>query len=294
MVDERIKRQFPIVWRVLKRIRWWLVMIPLLTGLGSYISTYFMQDRYESSETISLQDEATFNNLLEDLVAPVDNKANTVSAQSLIITYPVLERIATKGDLLDENISEPDKRLILNNIASNLEINQDRETPEIVTLIYTAHDRYLAQKMVKIFSREFLKETLNMRRKTAQLAVQFLKNRLIVIDSQLIDARQTLSVYKTENLFSLPDIYLDGSLNLMESKKSLMESELELKEIISQLELLRASISEYNPTLNQVYSRLFKIKQHLIGLRFSFTEKHPIVIRNVMMKIKLEKLAERI
>ena len=195
-MDEQVKKLLLQVLRKAKTL--WKAGLVLVTAcaLIGYGSSWFVAKKYTSTETISLQDEGTFNSLLKNIVAPVNTKNDLNSAKSIINTSSVLERVALTVGLLDSNSTQSKKIGILSFLSNNMEISQNSGQSSIVSISFTAYDPKMAHSIVTRLSKEFVNEMLNIRQKTARLALDFLAAQRIKTAAQLDTAKSALQAYK--------------------------------------------------------------------------------------------------
>ncbi len=274
-MDEQIKK---LLWQVLRKAKkqWRIgVFLSVLCGIISYSSTWFVAEKYTASETISLQDEQTFNSLLKNIVAPVNTKNNLNSAKSIISSSTVLERVAIKVTLLDSNSTQSQKISAISFIANNMNITQRSSKSSIVTINFTAHHPKMAYAIVTELSREFVYETLNIRQKTARLALEFLAAQRIKTKKKLSTAKNRLKEYKKKHFYSLPQLNLEGTKNIFEIKKSLIDSKTKLSELNKRISLLRETLTSYNPKKIKLESKYTELNNQLKTYASIYTEKHP-------------------
>ena len=85
-MDENLKLYLLHIWRlILVRKKWFVYAITIGALIGVFSGT-FVQKKFKSSQTISLQDEETFNSLLKGVSAPLNTKKTTRTAYSVINT----------------------------------------------------------------------------------------------------------------------------------------------------------------------------------------------------------------
>ncbi|MGL1904380.1 MAG: hypothetical protein OCC49_19755, partial [Fibrobacterales bacterium] len=287
-MDEQAKK---LVLQLMRRAnKFWRIGVLLIVLCGSctYISTWFIAERFTSTETISLQDEETFNALLKNVVAPVNTKNNFSSAKSIITTSTVLERVALSVELLDSLSTQSEKIAILSFLSKNMSIKQEGGKSSIITISFTAYDPKMAHAIVTKLSREFIHETLSTRQKTAKLALDFLSKQRIKTAQLLEQEKQKLKEYKQNNFYSLPGQNLDGSKNIFEIKKSLIESKTRLSEITKRISLLRETLTQYRPQKAELNKRLTDLTTKITTYSKIYTTHHPKMRQWYSEKNRLE------
>lgn len=278
-MDENLKnRIFQILEDLMKKRV--LVISGLLLGLffGVLFSTKIEQSYY-SSQTISLQDEQTFNALLKGVSAPLNTKKTTRTAYSVITTEPVLFRVALQAKMLD-SLSDDSKRMsIINKIRNNIEISTAYSESEIVTITYNSNDKKEAKNVVEIISKEYINEVLKIRAKTATLAIDFLKNRLDSTLEKLKLEEKKLENLKKKYLKKLPDLFMNQKMEGEDLETQLFNSKVKHQEVKKRYEYIKNTLNKYNSVLEETKLKYQKLKTSLRDDLKIKSENHPDVIR---------------
>lgn len=289
-MDDQVKKFLKHLFRRVRQ-SWWLFMLSgLIFGVGLYVFSFTLTEKYSSSEIISLKDEETFNALLRDIVAPVSSQTDLKSAESYLVSSPVLKRIAIKAGYISEDSPHAKVVSAMNRIERNLMVEENSNNARIITISFTAESGEEAQKMTRLLSKELVSQVMEARTKTAELALQFIEKQLRETEDSLVVAKAELSAYKKKHLWSLPEGFIEGTRDLFKIKKALVDDEAELKETEKRLILLRKSLDEYNPQLTSLDVTLSKKLQEYEILKARYTEKHPVMRK---IQAEIERIKER-
>ena len=266
-----------IAGRALKRLGWFTIAIPILAAMLGFFLSFMVEKKYLSSQTISLKDQDTFNSLLENVVAPVTSKVTAASAKTLLEGSPVLNKIGREAGLITDRTSEGGKLQIEGNLRKNFKVVQGGSESAVFTFSFVAKDPLVAQRVVIAMSKAFLNEALDIRRKTAMLALEFLKRQLESTSERLEKTRKEMTDYKKKHFYSMPEFYPEGTHSLMSIREQLTENRAKLEEVEHRITLIRQSYKDADPELNALNQKLAANRAELEQAQAEFTDNHPRV-----------------
>lgn len=276
-MDEELSRQLAQARRLLRSLRWPLAAAPLVGAALGLFASGLVTPRYVSSTTVSLKDQDVFNNLLKDLVAPVNSKTSTASAKALVETAPVLDRVALRAGLVDSGASSARREAVRSGLAGRIRIQQTGSESGLFTITATAPEAGQARDLATAFGREFLVETANLRMRTAHLALDYLRQQMEQTQAQLEAKRAEAASYRARNVFSLPEFALDGTINLLQIRKEQLETKARLAEVRKRIELIREFYRHSDPRLAALRAELQEVLSQRERLRGDYTERHPVM-----------------
>ncbi len=288
-MDEQVIKFLKQIARRAKESWWIFILSALLFGTLFAIFSTFLDEKYVSSEIISLKDEETFNTLLKDIVAPVASQSSLKSAESYLLSEPILKRVSKTAGIIDDSGTHQEVMAALNYIKGGLDVKQNSNNARIITISFTSQYPDDAQKMTRILSKELVTQVMEARTQTAQLALQFIEQELETTRVELSEAKDSLSTFKERHLFSLPEGFIEGTRDIFAIKKSLVDDESELTEVQKRLELLEESLNNYNPKLTKATQSLSQQNRDLNILQRRFTINHPRV-RELRAQIAITKM----
>lgn len=276
-MDEELTRQVALVRRTLRALRWPLLAAPIVGAALGLLAVTVVTPRYVSSTTVSLKDQDVFNNLLKDLVAPVNSKTSTASAKALVETAPVLERVAVRAGLLDSGASAARRDAVRKGIQGRVTIKQTGSESGLFAITATASEAEEARDLAESFGREFLVETANLRMRTAHLALDYLKQQMDKTRDQLEAKRTEAAQYRSQHVFSLPEFALDGTINLLQLRKEQLETTAKLAEVRKRIELIREFYRRSDPRLAALRAELEDVESRRERLKGDYTDRHPVM-----------------
>lgn len=287
-MDENLKRYlFHILERIKVYKRWFVYAGILGVLMGSVLGSK-VEKKFKSSQTISLQDEQTFNSLLKGISAPLNTKKTTRTAYSVINTIPVLNRVAEQSGMLDSNSSESEKMSVIGQIQKNIEIQTAYSESEIVTVSFVSSDREQAKNVVEIISKEYINEVLKIRGKTARLVIEFLNKKIDSTQLNLKKYEDRLESLKKKNIDKMPDLFIGGKNNENNIENLLFKTEIEHKEVVKRINFISKALLEYNSDLELVLIELQNQKE-LIKEELEYkSEEHPDIIEAKWMQSQIE------
>lgn len=276
-MDEELSRQVALVRRTLRALRWPLAAAPLVGAVLGILVATVATPRYVSNTTVSLKDQDVFNNLLKDLVAPVNSKTSTASAKALVETAPVLDRVALSAGLVDSGASTARKDAVRAGLQGRIAIKQTGSESGLFAITATAPEAEEARDLAEAFGREFLVETANLRMRTAHLALDYLKQQMDKTSAQLEAKRAESAKYRAQNVFSLPEFALDGTINLLQMRKEQLDTRAKLAEVRKRIELIREFYRKSDPRLSALRAELEEVVSKRERLRGDYTDRHPVM-----------------
>lgn len=287
-MDENLKRYLFHILEKIKSHKRWFVYAGILGILMGSVAGSKVENKFKSSQTISLQDEQTFNSLLKGISAPLNTKKTTRTAYSVINTIPVLNRVAEQSGMLDSNSSESEKMSVISQIQKNIEIQTAYSESEIVTVSFVSNDREQAKNVVEIISKEYINEVLKIRGKTARLVIEFLNKKIDSTQLNLKTYEDRIENLKKENIDKMPDLFIGGKKNENNIENLLFKAEIEHKEVVKRINFITKALLEYNSDLEAVLIELQNQKE-LIKEELEYkSEEHPDIIEAKWIKSQLE------
>lgn len=278
-MDEQLKRALLQAWKAIYKQKKWLV-IALVIGLCvGFLASLKIEQKYSSSQTISLQDEQTFNSLLKGVSAPLNTKKTTRTAYSVITTEPVLHRVAIRAQLLDSNSSEGARMSAIQDIRKRIEIQTAYSESEIVTISYFANKPELAKSMVEIISEEYINEVLKIRAKTARLAIDFLNKQILKTQKDLELEENKLENLKQKYMHVIPDLFINKKDNLEDIDAKLFEAKVKYQEVKKRIAFIQETLGSYNSEIEKLKTQRNALELELNRELSVKTDRHPDVIK---------------
>lgn len=289
-MDEELTRKVAAVRRVLWSLRIPLVVVPALCGALGLGVAALVTPRFESEITVSLKDQDVFNNLLKDMVAPMNSKTSTASAKALLETSPVVDRVAIQAGLADSTTDHQRRQAVRKRLLASFKIRQSSSESGLFTISATASSAKSAHDIANALAREFLRETASMRLRTANLALGYLKDQMDKTWQQLEQERAKMAEFRSKNIFSLPDFALDGTINLLQLRKDQIDTRSKLSETRKRIELIQEYYRQSDPQLSALRAELAEVLARRERLRGDYTDEHPAMRELLFQERQLRRL----
>lgn len=293
-MDENLKSYLLSLLKEIIRVKRYLIILGGIGAIIGFVLSFLVLPDYTSRETLSLQDEETFNSLLDGLVAPVNSKNAIISGKAFLYSKETLLRIAKEAHWIDSTSSSSHKISMINKISGSAVITNTPRQKDVFEISFTHKQAKQAQKMTHIIAEAFVRETQNRRKKTASLALEFLeaKQRSVMMDLDSIKSKK--SEFKKINMLSLPNYYLPGTKNLVDMQKELIRSKSDLKETQQRITLLRESYKEYNPHKINWIKKLQDIEIEIKEREVYLKPKHPKMLNLLHIRNNVKAQIERL
>ena len=234
------------VQRILRR-RWKVVLFATLLVLGfSYFFGRSRQPLYSSFSSVKVEETNTVAGLLLQRLT-YTRWDNIATAQELIRSFPVMEKVAKRLGKIDRDLTSEDVRTnselssMVNRMIGMVSTNRSGRT-NIIDITVTSDDPYeardVAQTLAQVFTETHLEEKSSQDRETRE----FIESQLLLAQSNLTAAENRLQEFRQKSALPVMD----------EQIRIRMQEQLALRE---QRRTLQANIDQLNIQLEQLRKR---------------------------------------
>jgi polysaccharide chain length determinant protein (PEP-CTERM system associated) len=285
----------------------WLLLAPLcLSLIVGMVLAVRLPRIYEASTLILVQPQRVPERIVTPVVeSDTENRISTLSQQ--ILSRSNLERIIDKFKLF---ASGPAQNMLAEQKVNSLrdrikvEVNRSRSSRENQAFTVTFRDPSptTAMQVTNGLAALFIDESLKLRESRATGTTDFLDSELEAMRKRLEEQEELLRKYRLQNMGELPE-QLESNLRNLERlnqqlnqrEESLRSARVSLAALDSEMAVRRDSVSAF-PTLpgpgatardSEDRMSLAQLKDRLAGLRASYTDQHPDVMR---LKARIEQL----
>ena len=282
--------------RILRKRKVIVIFTTLMLGIFSFVFATLQKPvpLYKASSSVKIEKSSTMAGLYLQSVSY--SEYDTLETQATIIrSYPVMEIVAKKLELLDKNLSSDDIRQ--NNKYLNVVLDlKDKVTTaqegntNIINITITSEEPDFCQLAATTIAEVFREQNTYEKNKRAISARKFIQDQLKVISAKLKEAEEKVKTFREDNkLVSLPDqsrIVLDqltrGEAQYSELTKSLSEMELMARQLKEQRAIPKQTLEgvvaeRVGPIFQRLNTQLLDLNVKKDSLLLVFTEKHPEV-----------------
>ncbi|MEW8397972.1 MAG: XrtA system polysaccharide chain length determinant [Candidatus Thiodiazotropha sp.] len=290
----QIKNYIRSAWR----FRWAAVALSWAIALAGWAVVFVMPDKYESEAKVYVDTESVLRPLLEGLAVQNDMNQRLHLMTRTLLSHENLQNLILQTDLDHLATTRLEREQLIDWLRETIIIDVDRrsipgtqETENFYTIRYAYHDRFLAQKVVKVLLDIFVESALGDTRIESDAAQKFLQQQIREYEARLVEAENRLTEFKRKNVDTLPRDGVGVFQRLEEARSGLEEIQLQLKEArIRRDELKR----QYTTTLAEeerriaslgitanadtpTGQRILAMQTRLDDLLLRYTDEHPDV-----------------
>ena len=292
---------------LISRRRWFIIApfcLAMIVGMGLAVK---LPKLYEATTLILVQPQR----VPEKMVAPVvsggiESRIDTLSQQ--IMSRSNLERVIAKFNLFTgPNSAEMLMDDKIESLRKRIKVELGRgprsgNSADSFSIIFQDHDPQTTMRVANGLATYFIDENLKSREGTAVGTSNFLDSELESSRKRLEDQEKLLKQFREKNMGELPE-QLDTNLRILDSLKSqltqkeesLRSARVSLAALESEIAIRQRAIAAMRPPPgpaptgreNEDQMSLAQLKDKLAGLRASYTDQHPDVVR---LKARIDRL----
>jgi len=291
--------------------RRWFIIVPFCLAVIVGMALIFMLPKiYEATTMILVQPQRVPEKMVASVVdSDIENRINTLSQQ--VLSRSNLERVIDQFKLFSDpkaaNMLMEDK---LESLRKRIKVEVGRATrsrreADSFTISFWSSDPQTTMQVANGLATFFIDENLKSREGMAVGTSDFLESELEAMRKRLEEQEQLLKKFREKNMGELPE-QLDSNLRILDTLKtqlaqkedSLRSARVSLVALESEMSIRQGAIAAMRPPPgpaatgreNEDQMSLDQLKDKLAGLRASYTDQHPDVVR---LKTRIDKLEKQ-
>jgi len=295
---------------LVSRRRWFIIVPFCLAVIVGMALVFNLPKVYEASTMILVQPQRVPEKMVASVVdSDIENRINTLSQQ--VLSRSNLERVIDQFKLFSDpkaaNMLMEDK---LENLRKRIKVEVGRATrarrdTDSFSITYRDTDPQNTMRVANGLATFFIDENLKSREGMAVGTSDFLESELESMRKRLEEQEQLLKKFREKNMGELPE-QLDSNLRILDTLKtqlaqkedSLRSARVSLVALESEISIRQGAIAAMRPPPgpaatgreNEDQMSLDQLKDKLAGLRASYTDQHPDVVR---LKTRIDKLEKQ-
>jgi polysaccharide chain length determinant protein (PEP-CTERM system associated) len=291
---------------LVSRHRWILIASFGLAVSVGIVMAVALPKMYEATTLILVQPQRVPEKIVTPVVdADIEFRIGTISQQ--ILSRSNLEKIIERFNLFSkgderEQLMEAKVESLRKRIKVEVSQTRNRRTTEAFSISFKDHEPKSAMDVANGLATFFIDENIKSREGVATGTSDFLEAELETSRKRLEEQEQLLKKFREKNMGELPE-QLDSNLKILErlnlqlsqKEESLRSARVTLAAIESEMSIRQGAIAAMAPPAVPVVSgrenedqvSLEQLKEKLDGLRSSYTDQHPDVMR---LKARIERL----
>jgi polysaccharide chain length determinant protein (PEP-CTERM system associated) len=292
---------------IISRRRWFLIVPFCLAMVVGMVLAVKLPKTYEASTLILVKPQRVPEKIVTPVVdSDIENRISTLSQQ--IMSRTNLERVISEYKLFSEpraaNMLMEDK---LESLRKRIKVElgraaRARRETDSFSIVYQDRDPQTTMKVANGLATFFIDENIRARQGTVVGTSEFLDSELESMRKRLEEQEQLLKKFREKNMGELPE-QLESNLRVLDSLKtqlsqkedSLRSARVSLAALESEMSIRQGAIAAMRPPPgpavtgreNEDQMSLDQLKDKLAGLRASYTDQHPDVVR---LKARIDRL----
>ena len=279
------------------RFRWYAVATAWGIGIVGLGVAAWLPDIYEASARVYIDANSELRPLLSDRIVAPDVATHLAYVRQALRSHEYLQRVAAENGLDSAAISTRDREKVLQKLADTIVIYAypaDRGAGPGVSSIFTISYRYrhreTAVGVVRSLMDSLIEDTLGANREGADMAEQFLDDRIAEYEARLEQAEQALAEFQRANSDRLPGTEGNYFERIQREQEAITQTRRELRLAESRRQRLELQINREVPLTSEDAALMWglapssidaRIRDHraeLGRLLLRYTESHPEVI----------------
>lgn len=273
----------------------WLLIIPFCLALAGGIAAAFLLPKaYEASTLIFVRPQKVPTTYVRSIVeTEIEARINTISQQ--ILSRTNLEKIINQFNLFmdpdqEDMFLEEKVESLRKGIAIELQARGHRTEADAFSISFIGQNPELVARVVNGLAALFIEENLRVRQAQATGTSEFLEQQLESMRQRLVAVEKNLRDYRKNHMGELPE-QLESNLRVLdrlqmqvtERQKSLRSAKDRLIIVENQIKTSKdmmqpAQTVPVNEASGEAVT-LSQMKQQLVQLQTTYTDRHPDVIR---------------
>jgi len=295
---------------LVSRRRWFIIVPFCLAVIVGMLLAVMLPKIYEATTLILVQPQRVPERVVTPVVnSDVENRISTLSQQ--VLSRSNLERVMEQFKLFSDpkaaNMLMEDK---LESLRKRIKVEVGRAArgrggADSFSISFRSNDPQTTMQVANGLATFFIDENLKSREGMAVGTSDFLESELEAMRKRLEEQEQLLKKFREKNMGELPE-QLDSNLRILDTLKtqlaqkedSLRSARVSLVALESEMSIRQGAIAAMRPPPgpaatgreNEDQMSLDQLKDKLAGLRASYTDQHPDVVR---LKTRIDKLEKQ-
>jgi len=273
----------------------WLLIVPFCLALAVGIAAAFVLPKaYEASTLIFVRPQKVPTSYVQSIIeTEIEARINTISQQ--ILSRTNLEKIINQFNLFmdagrEDMFMEDKVESLRERIAIEMQARGRRKEADAFSISFSGPDPELVARVVNGLSALFIDENLRARQAQATGTSEFLEQQLETMRKRLVTVEQKLREYRKIHMGELPE-QLESNLRVLDRlQMQLTERQESLRSAKDRLIIVENQIKTSKDMMQPVQPvtvtgepgeavTLAQMKQQLVQLQTSYTDRHPDVVR---------------
>ncbi len=237
---------------------------------------------YTSRSAILVDDSNILSPLMDGAAVATSVVDRARLAKQIIYSRRALEEVAVSAGFIDKDASELKKEEAILILEGGIDV--ENAGKNLIAISYTAIDPNEAYVVARETVDAFIAYSVEAKKKESREAYEFINGQVLDYERKLREAEQGLKQFYSDNIDARPGSQDVVNGRLMELRRRMEATQLEIRELDIRKETLRRQLSgEAVITANltregQYRERLATLEEQLSTLRLSYLDTYPDIV----------------
>ena len=274
---------FALLRREIWEKRRWFAALYIFTSMLFLVVGWSWPKVYSSSSTIVVDQKNILQPLMAGTAVTTDALDKARLAREVIFSRKAMNEIMEANGFLKDDPTDLQKEWIVAQIEKNTWIQQ--AGTNIIRIGYDNKDPQMAYQIATQMSEIFIRDSLKAKRDESKSAFEFIDGQVQTYHEKLKDAEDALKKFHSENIDARPGTQAEVNARIVELRRRMEATQLELRELKIARETLKkqlsgeAVITENLTREGQLRTRLADLEERLATLRLSYLDTYPDIVQ---------------
>lgn len=268
--------------REVRARKWLALLLFVVVSFGVLLAGFIWPYQYQSETVIFVDDRNIIRPLMEGSAVTTEINKRASSAQELLWSRSVMEKIARDPKIFGEGAADADSERVdarIGYLRTNLVVTPRGEN--YFAIGFRSESPRQAFQVAQRMGQLFISESNEQKRSESRKAYEFIDNQVKNYENQLAEVEGRLKDFLSVNV--------DGTESEANSRMANLRSQLELAqleraELETRARSLEAELEQVNPTIVQgrtadaYLTRISSLEEQLDNLRLRYHDTYPDIV----------------
>lgn len=271
-------------------------LLYVTTSISFLVAGWFWPKIYSSESTILVDERNILRPLMEGTAVTTDVVDRARRASEIVFSRAIMDKTLEKFGWNESNPDELEKERIVSQIQERTQISSLGGNSNLIRISYSDRDPVKAYEVTEFFAEQFIAASIAAKQKESRSAYDFINEQVNEYHEKLKTAEEALKDYRSQNLDANPGTQGTVDARIIELRRKIESTELELRELSIREDTLDKQISgeaDVTATLSregQFAQRLANLQAQLEELRLTYHDTYPDIVRIKSQMAEVEKL----
>lgn len=268
----------------------------IITAAFFLVVGWYWPKMYSSASTIFVDEQNILRPLMQGTAVTTDVVDRAKLAREIVFSKAIMYKALEDFGWLEGNPSEVEKEKLATSIQERTTIINAGEN--LIRISYSDKDAMRAYKVTDFFTNEFIDSSIKAKQDESRSAYEFINAQVSEYHEKLKQAEDALKEFRSTNLDASPGSQSTVDTRIIELRRRIETTQLELRELQIQKNTLEKQISgEADVTASlsregQFTQRIATLNGQLEELRLTYHDTYPDIVQIKNQIAEIERMME--